>query len=169
MKFSMYIFTIWFLKWLVEMRGFEPLTPCLQGRCSPNWATPPNILGFSGSFTLFAFFPFILYFLKGVGLRRLELPTSRLSGVRSNRLSYKPLPAVPETLSCFSWQKPPGFLSVGPLFLNVHYLWLYLNTIRWFILFLCWQPPILPHRLQCSTVGRLRLNHRVRDGNGCDP
>ena len=26
-----------------------------------------------------------------VGLRRLELPTSRLSGVRSNRLSYKPL------------------------------------------------------------------------------
>ena len=30
---------------------------------------------------------------KGVGLRRLELPTSRLSGVRSNRLSYKPLGA----------------------------------------------------------------------------
>ena len=20
----------------VEMKGFEPLTPCLQGRCSPN-------------------------------------------------------------------------------------------------------------------------------------
>ena len=28
-----------------------------------------------------------------MGLRRLELPTSRLSGVRSNRLSYKPLGA----------------------------------------------------------------------------
>ena len=26
-----------------------------------------------------------------LGLRRLELPTSRLSGVRSNRLSYKPI------------------------------------------------------------------------------
>ena len=26
-----------------------------------------------------------------VGLRRLELPTSRLSGVRSNQLSYKPI------------------------------------------------------------------------------
>ena len=26
---------------LVEMKGIEPLTPCLQGRCSPNWATPP--------------------------------------------------------------------------------------------------------------------------------
>ena len=27
---------------------------------------------------------------RDMGLRRLELPTSRLSGVRSNRLSYKP-------------------------------------------------------------------------------
>ena len=32
---------------LVEMMGFEPMTPCLQGRCSPNWATPPLIWGFS--------------------------------------------------------------------------------------------------------------------------
>ena len=28
----------------VEMERFELLTPCLQGRCSPNWATPPQIL-----------------------------------------------------------------------------------------------------------------------------
>ena len=34
---------------------------------------------------------------------------------------------------------------------------------------LSWRPPILPHRRQCSTFGRLRLNHRVRDGNGCFP
>ena len=59
----------------VEIKGFEPLTPCLQGRCSPNWAIPP-------------------------------------------------------------W-------------------------IR--------QPPALPYRLQHSTIGRLGLNHRVRDGNGCYP
>ena len=26
---------------LVEMKGIEPLTPCLQGRGSPSWATPP--------------------------------------------------------------------------------------------------------------------------------
>ena len=32
-----------------------------------------------------------------------------------------------------------------------------------------WQPPALPHRLQCSTIGRLGLNHRVRDGYGCFP
>ena len=33
----------------------------------------------------------IFYRKKMVGLARLELATSRLSGVRSNRLSYKPL------------------------------------------------------------------------------
>ena len=27
----------------MEMMGFEPMTPCLQGRCSPNWATPPLV------------------------------------------------------------------------------------------------------------------------------
>ena len=59
-----------------------------------------------------------------LGLSGLEPPTSRLSGVRSNQLSYEPL---------------------------------------------IWQPPTLPRRLQRSTIGRLRLNHRVRDGNGCVP
>ena len=32
-----------------------------------------------------------------------------------------------------------------------------------------WQPPALPCRLQHSTIGRLSLNRRVRDGNGCVP
>ena len=31
------------------------------------------------------------------------------------------------------------------------------------------QPPIFPGRLQPSIVGRVSLNHRVRDGNGCYP
>ena len=31
-----------------------------------------------------------MYYLTLVGLGRLELPTSRLSGVRSNQLSYRP-------------------------------------------------------------------------------
>ena len=30
-------------------------------------------------------------------------------------------------------------------------------------------PPALPCRLQHSTIGRLGLNRRVRDGNGCVP
>ena len=63
---------------------------------------------------------------KPMGLSGLEPPTSRLSGVRSNRLSYKPFPGIR-------------------------------------------QPPALPCRLQHSTIGRLGLNHRVRDGNGCVP
>ena len=29
---------------VVEMRRIELLTPCLQGRCSPSWATPPHLL-----------------------------------------------------------------------------------------------------------------------------
>ena len=29
---------------LVEMNGIEPMTPCLQSRCSPSWATPPYSL-----------------------------------------------------------------------------------------------------------------------------
>ena len=41
---------------LVEMMGFEPMTPCLQGRCSPSWATPPYSLWacFSGFRLLFS-------------------------------------------------------------------------------------------------------------------
>ena len=31
------------LGWMVEVSGIEPLTPCLQGRCSPSWATHPCI------------------------------------------------------------------------------------------------------------------------------
>ena len=31
------------------------------------------------------------------------------------------------------------------------------------------QPPAFPYRLQYSIIGRLSLNHRVRDENGCVP
>ena len=37
------------------------------------------------------------------------------------------------------------------------------------IYFLIWQPPAFPCRLQHSILGRLRLNHRVRDVYGCFP
>ena len=40
-----------------------------------------------------------------LGLRRLELPTSRLSGVRSNRLSYKPIR--------FKSSKPSGLYLIS--------------------------------------------------------
>ncbi len=51
----------------LEVRGFEPLTSCLQSRRSSQLSYTPRL-----------------------GLDRLELSTSPLSGVRSNHLSYRP-------------------------------------------------------------------------------
>ena len=116
MKFSRYnVDCNSFITSTMETERFELLTPCLQGRCSPNWATPP--FGFLFNSIGLAF--------KLMGLSGLEPPTSRLSGVRSNRLSYKPI-------------------SI-------------------------WQPPAFPYRHQYSIIGRFRLNHRVRDVDGCFP
>ena len=39
---------------------------------------------------------------KMVGLGRLELPTSPLSGVRSNQLSYRPVLVLPDEVICVS-------------------------------------------------------------------
>ena len=63
-------------KFYVELTGIEPATLALQTRCSPNWATAPNIRLYSISYN--------------VGLGRLELPTPALSERCSNQLSYKP-------------------------------------------------------------------------------
>ena len=101
-----------------------------------------------------------------VGLSGLEPPTSRLSGVHSNQLSYKPLAFYSvtgngdgeiRTLDPLLARQVLSQLSYTPILVVMYYLIL----IR--------QPPALPHRLQCSTIGRLGLNHRVRDGNGCVP
>ena len=69
---------------------------------------------------------YLIWYLLPVGLNGLEPSTSRLSGVRSNQLSYNPVCKI-------------------------------------------WQPPTFPYRLQHSIIGRLRLNHRVRDVYGCFP
>ena len=55
----------------------------------------------------------------------------------------------------------PTELTYRCLFLYEQVPHLFFSLIR--------RPPALPHRLQCSTIGRLRLNRRVRDGNGCFP
>ena len=77
----------------MEISGIEPLTSCVQGRRSPSWAISP-IHNFN---ILFSFFThYIVTFDSScsnnwvVGLSGLEPPTSPLSGVRSNHLSYRP-------------------------------------------------------------------------------
>ena len=37
---------------VVEVSGFEPLTPCLQSRCSTNWAIPPRYMPSKNNFNL---------------------------------------------------------------------------------------------------------------------
>ena len=79
----------------VENTRFELVTSCLQGRRSPNWANPPYLI-----FSTYELFqrsglkwtlPPQTQVFKSLGLSGLEPPTSRLSGVRSNQLSYKPI------------------------------------------------------------------------------
>ena len=107
-----------------------------------------------------------------MGLSGLEPPTSRLSGVRSNRLSYKPLLLNFHQDSSFTrfHQVLYGNTIISlrsmrcAIFLNSNFALLVLikkNMQR--------HPPTLPYRLQYSTIGRPGLNHRVRNGNGCVP
>ena len=118
---------------LVEMRRIELLTPCLQGRCSPSWATPP--LGCLSSWLVSVNFSYMVRlsdrrvrryirerkrarYGKLVGLSGLEPPTSRLSGVRSNRLSYRPI--------CLFWAFPAQDFLIYSFF-NVQCL----HTGKW--------------------------------------
>ena len=66
---------------LVEVRRFELLAPCVQGRCSPAELYPQGFTSYS--------FDLLISCL--LGLDGLEPSTSRLSGARSNHLSYKPI------------------------------------------------------------------------------
>ena len=60
-----------------------------------------------------------------------------------------------------SW--PPA-CKAGALPTELHPHWNIVN-----FLFLIWQPPAFPYRHQYSIIGRFRLNHRVRDVDGCFP
>ena len=48
-------------------------------------------------------------------------------------------------------------------------LWILWSLVKPVIFFLIWQPPAFPYRHQYSIIGRFRLNHRVRDVDGCFP
>ena len=48
-------------------------------------------------------------------------------------------------------------------------LWILWSLVKPVIFLLIWQPPAFPYRHQYSIIGRFRLNHRVRDVDGCFP
>ena len=114
-----------------------------------------------------------------MGLSGLEPPTSRLSGVRSNRLSYKPSLYVFFTGCPFRLTRygDKGIRTLDPLLARQVLSQLSYTpsvssayAVRTSECFLCFrQPPALPYRLQYSTIGRLSLNDRVRDGYACFP
>ena len=114
-----------------------------------------------------------------MGLSGLEPPTSRLSGVRSNRLSYKPGYVSYSFLRRFLCYGDGEIRTLDPLlarqvlsqlsYAPSFFFFPFISKPFGFSSFLIRQPPALPHRLQCSTIGRLSLNLRVRDGNGCVP
>ena len=73
----------------MEAMRLELTTYGLQSRRSPNWATPPDIHLPNGM--LDRVFAYTENSYPEMGPGRFELPTSPLSGVRSNQLSYEPL------------------------------------------------------------------------------
>ena len=92
-----------------------------------------------------------------MGSSGLEPPTSRLSGVRSNQLSYKPI------LKSFDFSGDEEIRTLDPLLARQVLSQLSYAPV------VIWQPPTFPYRYQYSIIGRLSLNHRVRDENGCFP
>ena len=109
--------------WLVEPIGIEPMTPCLQSRCSPSRAKAPH------------------QFQNLVGPSGFEPPTSPLSGVRSNQLSYRPtratagLKAAGGVSQLRRKHKRPRALSVSPVMKghedDGNVLWKTAKLFRW--------------------------------------
>ena len=73
----------------MEVRRFELLAPCVQGRCSPAELYPQGLVSY------------LFHWVYFMGLDGLEPSTSRLSGARSNHLSYKPASLLMYASFCF--------------------------------------------------------------------
>src|SRR5690349_7070265 len=61
---------------------------------------------------------------------------------------------------CVDEGRAPSYKTKGPEVMN---------PSGPFVSYYCRQRPTLPHSFPCSTIGGIRLNFRVRNGNGCDP
>ena len=75
---------------LVEMRRIELLTPCVQGRCSPSWATPPYYRDLGLSFCAFSRY-FLWVILSQVSSKLNSLTARTHSCSNSCWPDYEPL------------------------------------------------------------------------------
>ena len=104
-----------------------------------------------------------------MGLSGLEPPTSRLSGARSNQLSYKPISEVllihliPFVTSVTGGDD--GIRTHDPLLAGQVLSQLSYTPIMRYPLTGCWHRPIFPSRFQLSIFGTAQLNFCVRNGN----
>ena len=95
-----------------------------------------------------------------------NLKWSHLKPLITGKTSYHNSTSLLIGLTPVSRSSP--FTVLFPTELPYWCLFLYEQAFRLFFS-LIRRPPALPHRLQCSTIGRSGLNRRVRDGNGCFP
>ena len=73
--------------------------------------------------------------------------------------------AFHRTSDCLNSHQVVGTLF--PLSHRCSSVYLYQHRLCGGFFVLIWQPPAFPYRLQYSIIGRLGLNHRVRDVYGC--
>ena len=182
------------VRFVVEMMGFEPMTPCLQGRCSPSWATPPYWMvrsyfsylvriedWASPSLSCLAYLSRSLLRSRfaSCSFDRLHLPFwkgARSRKARGSLLIFtlaKPFSFVvgpsglePPT-SCLSGTRS-NLLSYEPMWLVWRFTLRCLDSRKAdcsALLSLCQHRTIFPHSFPWSIVATAELNFCVRNGN----
>ena len=87
-------------KWTSNGDGeIRTLDPLLARQVLSQLSYTPMILDVGLPCKRLSLYSFLIWFNKPMGLSGLEPPTSRLSGVRSNQLSYKPINNLAPTCS----------------------------------------------------------------------
>ena len=106
-----------------------------------------------------------------VGSSGFEPPTSRLSGARSNQLSYEPVSVVFRCVALSACGGDDGIRTHDPLLAGQVLSQLSYTPVRYVRRESvdsrrCRHRPIFPSRFQLSIFGTAQLNFRVRNGNG---
>ena len=87
---------------LVEMRRIELLTPCLQGRCSPSWATPPKLVETSLLTNIKSLVIFVCHECPTYGWHHIRLCASLLRQLRCLSLRFASRFHTGTLIRCFA-------------------------------------------------------------------